>query len=121
MTPVQTKRGDPIPGALLYKYLRNLVNQFFKILPLRENEEESLTAYMGSLQHELVGANSVIAEVDFNPMFFSLIAILQYLIDNPDSTVSVYKREVFKAISICNKLKSRCEELHPDAKEAATE
>lgn len=118
MMTVETSYGVPMSGQLLYNYLRNLVNQFFKILPLRESEERSLTAYMGSLQCELIGANDVIASVDYNPLFLSLIAILQYLIDNPDSTVTVYKREVFKAISICNKLKAKYAESNSCAKEA---
>lgn len=107
MMTVKTVRGVPMDAALLNKYLRNLVNLFFKILPLRENEERSLCAYMESLQVNLIGCSEVIDAVDRDPLFMTLIAILQYLIDHPDSTVSVYKREVFKAISICNKLKSR--------------
>lgn len=107
MNTVETVRGVPMDAALLHNYLRNLVNLFFKILPLRESEERSLGAYMESLQVNLIGSYNVIAAVDRDPLFMTLIAILQYLIDHQDSTVSVYKREVFKAISICNKLKSR--------------
>ena len=40
---------------VLSNYLRNLVNLFFKILPIRESEEPSLTSYMVSLQTELIG------------------------------------------------------------------
>lgn len=121
MTTVETNRGVPMPARLLYRYLRNLVNQFFKILPLRESEENTLTAYMESLQRELIGASSVIIAVDFSPLFFSLIAILQYLIDNSGSTVSVYKREVFKAISICNKFIAKIPQEDSGVKEASAE
>jgi len=37
----------------------------------------------------------------------SLLNILQYLIDNPECSLTVVKREVFRAISICNKLKAK--------------
>lgn len=121
MTTVEMKSGAPIPAKLLENYLRNLVNQFFKILPLRECEEGTLTAYMGSLQREMIGAHSMIDAAEYNPLILSLIAILQYLIDNPESTVSVYKREVFKAISICNKLKTMYAEKQLRDKEAKTE
>lgn len=94
-------------NELLNNYLRNLVNLFFKILPIRESEEPSLTAYMMSLQAELIGCSELISAIHQDAMFMSLVSILQYLIDNPDSAVHVYKREVFKAISICNKLKAR--------------
>ena len=94
-------------SSILNNYLRNLVNLFFKILPIRESEEPSLVAYMTSLQAELLGCSELILAIHKDPMFMSLISILQYLIDYSDSPVPVYRREVFKAISICNKLKAR--------------
>ena len=39
--------------------------------------------------------------------YVSLLAILQYLIDNPETSVHTVKREVFRAISICNKLRAK--------------
>lgn len=101
---IQTIRGIPMPDQLLDNYLRNLVNLFFKILPIRENEEQTLLPYMESLQAELLGAKELVALLNHDPLFVSLVSILQYLIDNPESSVRVYKREVFKGISICNKL-----------------
>ena len=92
---------------VLSNYLRNLVNLFFKILPIRESEEPSLTSYMVSLQTELIGCSELVSALHEDPMFLSLVSILQYLIDHPDSPVHVYKREVFKSISICNKRKTR--------------
>lgn len=104
---IQTMRGIPMDDMVLSNYLRNLVNLFFKILPIRENEEPTLPFYMESLQAELLGCSELITVLHEDSMFLSLISILQYLIDRPDSPVYVYKREVFKAISICNKLKAR--------------
>lgn len=104
---IQTVRGIPVDEMVLSNYLRNLVNLFFKILPIRESEEPSLRSYMMSLQAELLGCSELVEAVHEDPMFLSLVSILQYLIDHPDSAVHVYKREVFKAISICNKLKAR--------------
>lgn len=103
---VHTTYGCPLSGNLLNSYFSNLVNQFFKILPMRENEEDSLITYMQSLQMELIGCKSFIPELDENSFFLTLLSILQYLIDNSDSSISVVKREVFRAISICHKLKS---------------
>ena len=56
---------------------------------------------------ELIGCKELIAAIHEDPLFMSLISILQYLIDNPSCSVKVVKREVFRAISICNKLKAR--------------
>lgn len=94
-------------SLILKNYLRTLINLFFKILPIRESGENSLPTYMQSLQAELLGCHEFIEAIHNDPLFLSLLSILQYLIDNPSCDVSVVKREVFKAISICNKLKSK--------------
>lgn len=94
-------------ATVLSNYLRTLVNLFFKILPIKEKGESSLDTYMRSLQAELLGCKELIEAIHDDPSFLSLIAILQYLIDNPSCSVAVVKREVFRAISICNKLKAR--------------
>lgn len=104
---IPTKAGVPMDAAVLSNYLRTLVNLFFKILPIWESGESSLDTYMRSLQAELLGCKELIDAIHADPMFLSLISILQYLIDNPSCEVPTVKREVFKAISICNKLKAR--------------
>ena len=106
MSMVMTSVGMPITSDLLRNYFRNLVNQFFKILPMRENEEKSLSIYMKSLQSELLGCKELIPDIRGNPQYLTLLAILQYLIDNPTCSVVEVKREVFRAISVCNKIKS---------------
>lgn len=104
---IQLLNGMTMDNTVLENYLRNLVNLFYKILPLRENEQPTLGTYMQSLRVELIGCKSLIVALHEDPMFLSLLSILQYLIDNEDGEVPVYKREVFKAISICNKLRKR--------------
>ena len=104
---IETNAGMPMRSACLSNYFRNLVNRFFKILPIRENNEQSLATYMESLQLEILGCQSLVVDMYDDPDYIILLSILQYLIDNPDSKVQVVKREVFKAISICNKLKAR--------------
>lgn len=106
MSEVKTIIEAPISSTLLRNYFRNLVNQFFKILPMRESEESSLCVYMKSLQVELIGCKEFIPDIRENSSYLSLLAILQYLISNPSASISEVRREVFKAISICNKLKA---------------
>lgn len=55
----------------------------------------------------MLGFNELILAIQDDPLFVSLLNILQYLIDNPECSLVVVKREVFRAISICNKLKAR--------------
>ena len=97
----------PISAEVLHNYFRNLVNHFFKILPIREQNEESLTTYMQSLQAELLGCKGLMSAIQNDASYLTLLSILQYLIDNPECTVREVKREVFRAISICNKLKAQ--------------
>lgn len=104
---VETTAGMPIEAEVLHNYFRNLVNHFFKILPIREQNEESLTTYMQSLQAELLGYKGLVSAIQNDASYLTLLSILQYLIDNPECTVREVKREVFRAISICNKLKAQ--------------
>ncbi len=106
---IDTAAGVPVTAELLQNYFARLVNQFFKILPMREDEEESLGAYMRGLQIELLGCQNFVNSLSDNPFYMSLLSILQYLIDTPDCSVSDVRREVFDAISICYKLKSSYE------------
>lgn len=93
-----------IDEQLVNNYHRNLVNLFYKILPMRENGEESLPVYLENLKCELIGCKKLMERTDCDPYYMSLICILQYLLETPDCEVSSTKRQVFKAISICNKL-----------------
>lgn len=104
---IQTTAGVPMNATMLSGYMRSLVNRFFKILPIRESGEDSLETYMRSLQSELLGFKELIVAVHEDSEFMSLLNILQYLIDNPECSLVVVKREVFRAISICNKLKAK--------------
>ena len=104
---MKTVYDTDLPGKLVKNYCDDLVNKFYKILPMRENKEETLQVYMESLMFELVGARNVVYALQNNSAYLSLISILQSLIDDPENELHVVKREVFHAISICNKLKDR--------------
>lgn len=104
---IPTTAGVPMDAAMLQNYFRSLINLFFKILPIWESGESSLSTYMRSLQAELLGCKELIEAIHDDPLLLTLIAILQYFIDNPDIEIAVVRREVFRAISICNKLKAR--------------
>ena len=104
---VETAVGCEIDAKFLHSYFKNLINCFFKVLPMKEKGEESLPTYMRSLQIELLGCGEFIKAIKNDSLYLTLLSILQYLIDTPDCSVYEVKREVFRAISVCNKLKSR--------------
>lgn len=100
-----------IPDMLCWNYMDSLVGRFFKILPLKEEELETLGTYMISLQTELIGASHVMRALAYDARYLSLIATLQFLIDKADTCdVDTVKREVFKSISICKKLRDEYSE-----------
>lgn len=114
---VPTTSGVPVSKEMVSNYFRTLVNLFFKILPLWENGESSLPVYILNLQQELLGCGSLIEELGADPSFLSLTAMLQFLLDNPGATNKTVKRHVFRAISVCNYLKSRYAKLGEGAEE----
>ncbi len=97
---------EPIDARAVVTYFDSLVNRFFKILPMRENGEASLGVYIKSFQCELLGCQHFIPAVGTDKSYLTLLSILQFLIDNPECPLSDVKREVFRAIGICNKLKT---------------
>lgn len=103
---VETIVGSPVNGALLTRYFDSLVDRFFKILPMREDEDESLPVYIRSFQFELLGCGDFFPELCNDKRFLTLLSILQYMVSHPECDVAEVKREVFHAISICNRLKN---------------
>lgn len=102
---IGTKYETPISNWLFSGYLTSLIDRVFKILPLRETEEPTLPVYIESLLIELIGFSELVTATNTDSRFLSLMAILQYLASNPECEVDIVKREVFHAISICNKIR----------------
>ena len=108
---VETTKGIHVSKEMVYNYFSALVNHFFKILPMFESGEDTFPTYLESLQVELLGCKDLICSIGNDPYYLVLLSILEYFINNPDITKTVVKREVFRAISICNRLKfSYCKE-----------
>ncbi len=99
--------GGLLPDALLYNYFRSLVNCYFKILPIRESGEKTVSVYLESLKTEMLGCGGLLESIKNDASYMTLLSILQYFIDHPDCDLSVVKREVFRAIRICNKISQK--------------
>lgn len=82
-------------------YFLNLVNAFYKILPMAENKEPTRVGYMCNLRREMLGMQGLIEALGRNTGFLSLLNILSFFIDNPDCDEDIVRSDVFKAISIC--------------------
>lgn len=101
-----TNKDMELPNEMVNKYLSSLIGQFYKILPIKESGEPSLGKYMDSLQREMIGCKDLIVALNNDELYLSLLAILQYLIEN-DCDTGIVKTEVFKAINICKKLQKK--------------
>lgn len=100
-----------IPDRLVKNYFSSLVDLFFKILPMREEGEKSTNIYIESLMLEMLGCKNLIENIRYDHSYMTLLCILQYLIDNPDCKIPDVKREIFKAIRICNEISERYSEV----------
>lgn len=106
----ETISGAKIDGALVKNYFSRLIDLFFKILPMYETGEASLNKYMEGLRDEMAGFSDLITCVNYDAMYLSLMATLQFLIgevESADCTKDVLKNKVFGAISLCNKLSQK--------------
>ena len=75
----ETSAGTALSERLMGNYFRNLVNQIYKILPMRENGIPSLGKYIWRLEAELIGEQSLVDALREDAYFGSLVGILQYL------------------------------------------
>jgi hypothetical protein len=87
-------------------YLNFLISKVFKILPISENEPDTLKNYLESLILELSGSRELFNKIRYDANFISLLAILNYFINN-ECSHKTYKREVFKCINIIEGLKEK--------------
>lgn len=126
---LDTSTGKPIRAELVEGYFHSLINKFFKILPLYEDNETTLCEYMRNLQAELLGFQSLLIDLRYDVHLVSLLSILEYLIDMHscfgfEMEKAIIKREVFGAIRVCEKMEKRYHEIaiaHPSVTESDLE
>ena len=103
---MNTVHNINVDKEMLRRRLSTLVNQFYKILPIKESGEPTLQKYMLSLQREMLGCQYLIIALQYDERYLTLMSILQYLIE-VDCDVDVVRSEVFKCISILKKLSEK--------------
>jgi len=97
---------EAIPEQLFENYLNFLINKIYKILCLREEENEVPIKYMQSLQRELTGNQSLIVELKYDANFLSLLNKIEYLIYHK-MDLSDFRKDIFDSISLINKIIER--------------
>jgi len=106
---MMSKYDIDINDVMLKNKLNALVNQFYKILPIKESGEPSLLQYMKSLQREMLGCKSLILALENDAQYLTLLSILQYMIDH-DCDVAIVKSDVFKAIGIIKRMQTKLDQ-----------
>lgn len=105
---MKTIYGIDISNEMVLRRMTGMVNQFYKILPIKEENEDTLQQYMLSLQREMLGCQALIEALGNDPQYLSLLSILQYLIDH-DCDIATVRSEVFKSINILKRMRDRYE------------
>ena len=95
-----------LSSEMIAKYMSNLTNRFYKILPIRENEPETLKDYVGSLLLEMIGCQSLIVTLDNDDRYLTLLSTLEYMkVHNME--IRDVRREVFRCIGVIKKLQEK--------------
>lgn len=95
-----------LSNELVYEQIKDLVNRFYKILPIKESGAPTLKQYQSSLLREMLGFQSLIVALKYDDRYMSLLSILQYMIEfDPD--VDLVRSDVFKAINILKSLQKK--------------
>lgn len=90
----------------MIEYLTGLKNAVFKILPLKEEENEGLQDYLDSLFIRVTGALTTFPELRGNLKYISVVNTIAYFKDNT-YTFKQCRREI---LNCCNILKGLVED-----------
>lgn len=85
-------------------YFERMVGRIYKILPLKESEEDTVGQYIDSLLVEMTGLD-ILEQLNTQAYYTSIVSIVAYLNENVDACdIAKIRREIFKAINLCKKL-----------------
>ena len=90
-----------IPDAVLTSDINRLTNQLWKLIPMRENEEDWLN-HLNYLIVELAGLNELCSNTD--EKFLILLSKLKGLLIE-DTAFQVYRKTVFECISLLREMR----------------
>ncbi len=92
-----------IPDKTCENYYKKLVDKLFKIIPLKEENADTVEVYIQDLIYELVGNDDVFFLSNDDSRVIDIVSILQS-IKNEDMSHAEYRRAIFKCITLTNQL-----------------
>ena len=93
--------GQEFNNTTIEKDTVRLINQLWKLIPMRENEED-WEKQLETVLLEIVGLNEIFIK---NPLFLQLLAKLEGL-NNKEISFSLYRKTVFESINLLQELKN---------------
>ena len=99
---MRTKYDFDISQSVVNQNITRLVNQLWKIIPMRENEED-WARQLETVKLEIAGLNEVFVQ---DPRFLQLLSKLEGLQLEQDIEFPVYRKTVFEAISLLQECKN---------------
>lgn len=97
-----TKYGFEISTSVLEQNITRLVNQLWKIIPMRENNED-WARQLETVKLEIAGLNEIFVQ---DPRFLQLLSKLEGLQVEQNIEFPVYRKTVFEAISLLQECKN---------------
>lgn len=103
---MMTTQNEKISSRMASNYINALVNKFYKILPIKETNEDTLKPYLESLLREMLGLGELMAFFHDDDRYLTLLCIVRYFIDH-EADIGTVRTEVFRAIGILKKLQKK--------------
>ena len=95
------KYGADIPYELFEKNITRLTNQLWKLIPMRENEE-NWKKQLNTVIIEIIGINELLI---YKSEGFQLLSKLEGMSQMEDIPFDLYRKTVFECISLLQGLK----------------
>ena len=95
-----TKYGFELNVESFQKNCQRLINQLWKLIPMREHEED-WTKQLDTVINEIAGLNEIL---NSRPQFLQLLSKLEGL-QKEEYTFEFYRKTVFEAINIIQEFK----------------
>lgn len=97
---LQTKYNFDFPPEVIAKNVSRLTDQLWKLIPMRENEED-WKKQLNTVILEISGLSEIFLR---NPLFLQLLAKLEGILVE-ETTFSLYRKTVFECISLVQGMK----------------
>lgn len=99
-----------MPAKHLQNYYGFLIGKVYKILPMKEQNNQDLSKYLESLQHEVIGNMKLLDDLKYDGYFIALLNKIQFLISS-NYTHEECRATVFECIDLVKKISKNCGDI----------